>query len=278
MAKKSDKAKKSTPRKPRCIDILGASVRSLSPRSAVITKGDVTNRQLPTSGIINVGTQTKKTLVYKGTLAALTVVIPARGDTVTGETGYIVETAVLSPANGDLAELTVNMVLLGTDETELVFPEVVSDKYDIDWMRIEKPIETSTFLGDSADQAAAAIVLDLWTNTEPKLRAQYIYVDEDDVQSSLVGNTLEIAKKIMKGVTSYLEFVPVVQRVRIYQGRPITGGCGLIEDPPANAITGYVFLKTADRLNDQEEGVSVRTEEWTGAIEWDTDLYDTAGV
>ena len=31
-----------------------------------------------------------------------------------------------------------------------------------------------------------------------------------------------------------------------------------------------------DRLNDPGEGPIIRTEEWTGAIEWDTDLYAAA--
>jgi len=241
--------------------------------TAVISKGDTGIRELPDSGVITAGDQLRKTLKYAGTLSALAAVQPLRGDTVTGHSGYEVESSVLTPGKGNMAEMQVNLV---ATSASFITPAVIRDKYDVDWMRIERPIETSPYLGDAAAQAAAAIVLDLWRNGEPALRAQYKYIDAAGVEQTLADKVLDIAKKIMKGVESYLVFTPVVQRVRAYRGRPTTGGCGVPENPPANTIAGYVFLKTADRLSDQDESISIRTEEWTGALEWDADLYPEA--
>lgn len=246
------------------------------PSSTPITKGNIDVRELPESGVIIRGNETRITLLYKGTATALKLAQPAKGAAVTGYDGYAVESSQLTPGKGDLAELELLLVAAPSVSGGTVVPVVIRDQYSVDWMRIEKPIETAAFLGDDEAQAAAAIVLDLWRNTEPTLRAQYKYVDTGGAEQTLIDKPLLAAKKILRGVESYLEFAPVVMRIRAYRGRPTTGGCGLIEDPPEYAITGYQYLKTADRLNDPGEGPIIRTEEWTGAIEWDTDLYAAA--
>ena len=241
------------------------------PSAAVIVNGDITMRELPESGIISRGDISRITLHYKGSKADLKTAQPGKGAAVAGYTGYEVESSVLSPGNGDLAELEI--VLVPEPPGDTFVAEVIRDTYDIDWMRVEKPIETAAFLGDEDAQAEAAILLDLWRNAEPRLRAQFKYVDEAGAEVALTDKVLLAAKKIIKGVEGYLEFVPIVQRVRAYRGRPTTGGCGKIESPPAYAISGYEFLKTADRLSDPGVGVAVRTEEWTGLLKWDQDLY-----
>lgn len=243
------------------------------PDAGVITRGHVGLRELPESGAISKVNDAEITLLFKGTKSALALVQPMRGALVTGYDGFEVARSNLTPGRGGLAELEIMLVPKPPMSGALLVPTVIRDQFDIDWMRIEKPIETAAFLGDAEEQAEAAVLLDLWRNSEPKLRAQFKYLDNAGAEADLEDKTLLAAKKIMQGVESYLEFVPVVQRIRAYRGRPTTGGCGQVEDPPQYVIEGYEFLKTADRLSDPGDGPVMRTEEWTGAIKWDEDLY-----
>ena len=249
-----------------------------APVSTPIASGNITMRELPESGAITQDNEKRITVLYKGTAAVLKAAQPEKGAVITGYGGYEVESSQLTPGNGDLAELEIRLVPAPGFGGGVVLPVVIRDQYNVDWMRIEKPIETAAFLGDEAAQAAAAIVLDLWRNTEPTLRAQFKYIDTAGAEQVLTGTAIDAAKKILRGVESYLQFIPVVMRVRAYRGRPTTGGCGEREDPPQYKISGYEYLKTADRLSDPGEGPIIRTEEWTGAIEWDVDLYPPPGA
>ena len=98
-------------------------------------------------------------MLYKGTATALKLAQPAKGAAVTGYDGYAVESSQLTPGKGDLAELELLLVAAPSVSGGTVVPVVIRDQYSVDWMRVEKPIETAAFLGDDEAQAAAAIVL-----------------------------------------------------------------------------------------------------------------------
>ena len=67
-----------------------------------------------------------------------------------------------------------------------------------------------------------------------------------------------------------------MSRIRTYKGRPDVEAPGKREDPPSGGVSGYEYLKTADRLVQNGDRSWTRTEQWTGALKWEELLYESA--
>lgn len=100
---------------------------------------------------------------------------------------------------------------------------------------------------------------------------------------ALTGETLTLAKMIREeGIEYYVVFTPIITCVTRHNGVPQDVGknIGKIETPadaPANlSSAASAWLKTADRLQGSIDGVYTRTQQWTGADKWNTNLYENA--
>lgn len=242
----------------------------------VISRGDVSNRELPESGQRVVDDFTTITLVWGGTYEALKAVQPNKGDVDTEYDGFAVQSSTLAPRKGGMGQLTIVL----SDRVaydSLTSAKEFRERWEIDWQSIEKDLAQHKYISDDAQADQIVEEVELWRNTETRLRIKFKYIDAGGTQQELTGKALELAQKIVRGQESYVVYAPVMRRIRDYQGRPETAGGGFV-DTPEEAVEGYEYLKTGDRLVQQSDDVWQRVEEWTGADSWDDDLYGASGA
>ncbi len=144
----------------------------------------------------------------------------------------------------------------------------------VDWQRIDVPLANSDYFSSLTTEHWKQIKA--WQAIETANGEMYGELKYPDSPGSTTGIVLSglaytYAEKIIKGITSVMVFVPVVTRATPNSGAPVTGTCGQRSSPPVS-ISGYTFLKTADRRNRRNRRWS-RDEEWTGFKELDSDLY-----
>lgn len=179
-----------------------------------------------------------------------------------------VRSSTLRHGRGGVGVLAIDLVRATPDPSA-----PLSDAREINWQRIEKPL-----LAHSRYSAVSPESIELWRN-EPDvdLRRDFKYQTDAGVVQ-LEGDLLAVAQKILRGVESYIVFTPVVSRRREYATEVATGGCGRRETPTgfSSLPAGYEWLKTSDALVEQANRNWIRHEEWTGADEWDHDLYEAA--
>ncbi|MBI5770852.1 MAG: hypothetical protein HZA93_23950 [Verrucomicrobia bacterium] len=86
----------------------------------------------------------------------------------------------------------------------------------------------------------------------------------------------ELAVKFFRGQESYVVCAPIARKTSRSYAMPSVGGVGNLGDPSGftGLPSGYQWLKTGDRgVRQGRRGKWERVEEWTGAKEWDIDLY-----
>lgn len=237
-------------------------------------KGTVTVRLSWESGSKTNADINNMELVYTGKYAALLAIMPAKG-AVAAEgndipDGYKVETANLRPRKGLLGTLTINLVEIDTSSSGDLPAGALKSTIEIDMAQLDKPILTKSAYSGYAP------MIEMW-KSEPNagLRSEYKYHDAADEEQVLTGEALTVATLMLKGVESYIAFNPVITRNSTYKTRPTPADYGKICTPPVTAPGTWVYLKTADRIIQQTDGKYQRTEQWTGADEWSTDLYES---
>ncbi len=241
---------------------------------SVIDKGTVTARLSWESGSKTKGEVDTMQLVYQGKYAALASIMPAKGTIAAAgndiPSGFKVESAELRPRKGLLGTLTINLVEV--DGSSGTVPSgALTSVIEIDMAQLEKPILTLTAY------AGYAPIIELWKNeTDAGLRSEYKYHDAAGDEQTLSGDALKVATLMLKGVESYLAFNPVITRVSTYKTRPTPADYGKICAPPITAPGTWQYLKTADKIVQQADKKYQRTEQWTGADEWSSDLYASA--
>lgn len=227
------------------------------------------------------------TLVYAGPYATVAAERPANGAAITGFDGVVVSTR-LTNGRGGKGVLTVTLRKAVPDSTpNPEVSEAISTRWEIEWVSIEKPLTSNPTLvaqGSGTTQTCIDEV-EAWRNSPQQRRRLYqipvaalAREPEPDVDAdwvALTGESLKVAQKIAAGIEAWLEFSPVVTRVRIYKVAPATGSCGTI-GAPAVSVSGYQYLKNGDNLVQLADGDWQRTETWQGAAAWDTDLYEAA--
>ena len=196
------------------------------------------------------------TRTFRGRISVLLSKLPSLGSS-GGQTGYYL-------VDADIRALTPNtfgeMVLTYTNKTEaLVLNGQPETTIEVDWSQIAKPLATHPKYRNLSEDDLKKIEAVVAGKAEPS-----------EVTGELAQNLLA---KRLKGVESYLVFAPVVRKISKSRQSPAVGSCGKISTPPLG-VTGFVFLKTADRSSKSNYSSTwERTEEWTGADSWDTDLY-----
>lgn len=81
----------------------------------------------------------------------------------------------------------------------------------------------------------------------------------------------ELYLKLISGTTEYSIGAPVVRRTTTNPTSLNAGAAWVRSTPPAGP-SGYQWLKTSDEIRRQGNDWQ-RVEEWTGAQEWDSNLY-----
>lgn len=226
-----------------------------------------------TTGKVVAAETTTRTIVKQGRYADLKTQVPAKGSTYEGLT---VVHSELSPARGGMATLTIT----GTDSSASRYTgdnESPGIRYEVEFVQLEKPIMSHPKYSAYAGQIAA------WKDGDPALRAALKYEDSNHDIQSLNGHAVDAAKLILKGVESYLVFAPVARRTTRSEKPAVKAfgavgrKAGKIDNPPGKLLAmvagSWKWLKTADRAEEMSGGGSQRVEEWTGADEWEEDLY-----
>lgn len=221
------------------------------------------------------------TRVFEGQFEILLAGKPAIGSTMSGFTAFTVERVQVKNLEGDKGQMTVGLfqaVSMGYLNTGLPIDPI----YEIDWVQVDKPLETHPIYKNPSGTYNLTdddlVDLQTWEQEpDPVLKKAFSYNVNGDT-ATLGPNAQNIAKKKLKGVTSYLLFIPVLKKTSSGYQPPSTSAAGHVEVPPGfpSVPTGYTFIKTADR--GQRTGKNKkweRQEEWTGFDTVDSDLYPT---
>lgn len=247
--------------------------------SSPIIRGDSSVHDHHTGGRITLAEKKTRIFVLQGRYTDLQAQQPARNERFRG---LRVESSDLIRAKGGMGLLTITC--RGKDGGAGGNPpgNIEETVYEIEMAQLEKPLLSRPDWSGYAEQ------IEMWRGSEPALRAEYKYKDAAGDEFELLGASRKIAALLMKGVESYLVFAPVVRVTRRSNEEPkdtsefrdIGRDCGKRCSPPADPLSlvsgRWSWLKTADRLQAVAGGSYERVEEWTGADEWDEDLYDEA--
>lgn len=219
---------------------------------------------------------------------------PARGSEMAGYEGLIITKVRIAKSNGNKGILTVT-ASQSSGETTVQPGSAGEVTEECDWVEVERPLRTnqaywSTTMGYPADGpfpllATDMVALRMWENETSltyRLTFRYRYFDEatkETVTGTLTASAQKYASKILKGVESWVEYIPILRRRTVGVDSPADSDAGMIQTPEgfAKAIPSeWVYLKTADRyFRSATKGRWERQEAWTGAKEWDTDHYET---
>lgn len=208
---------------------------------------------------------------------------PKRGSELQGFSGFVVDKSSVNRARGGQGVLSV--IASGSAES----PELnkVEEKYEIEWTELERPLTTNPcFLpgGAHALTVADRTAIQKWEDCpDADVKAAMKFYNNNDTRTPAGGTDLSAnaqvyAAKILNGVESWVQFVPVAKKTTLTAVQPSSSAAGFINDPSGfgSALPDeFMWLKTADRsMRTGRHGKWERTEEWTGAISIDGDLYD----
>lgn len=205
--------------------------------------------------------------IKKGKYADLLGIMPAKGAELI--TGFEVVTARLVPRRGKMGELTIDLIQKQPPSGVSKPVGSLRSTIETDMVQLEKSILTKKGLSDGTPPK-----VELWRASSADLRAKFKY-NEDGETYDLDEEAKKFAKLILKGTESYLAFYPVVSRTTIWAARKDPTNFGTINTPPVTVPGTWVYLKTADRCSQTSDKTYTQTEQWTGAEEWSTDLYET---
>lgn len=227
---------------------------------------------------------------FNGPYNDLLAMRPTHGSTMEG-TGdsMLVQDSTLKRAKCNRGTLTVNLVGSSPGSAPPVPGAPLKTVVEIDWVAVQKDLKASPIwqTGNSTttliDYSGWARI-EKWKN-EPNLQLKiggteaapvYKFKDEDGTEVTLNGAETKAARKILRGVEGYNIYAPIVKKTTTYSRQPTPGTAGFRqEDVPVTVDIpdGYEWLKTACRDTQNQDKTWQRSEEWTGADEWDADLY-----
>lgn len=233
------------------------------------TKGDVAPRETSDSRAILHGDGRQISIVREGLYNSLEDLLPEVGDASNDELGFSVVEARLQPRRGGLGRLEIKLVptlsLTGDGEGDST---VLRSCIEVDYVQYERPLFTHKKL----DSLEVVQHLQGWVEAGKPSDFKFKLFPDDSEEYELTESEQEWAALILRGVESYLEYAPVISQTRVYRKRPKPKKPGGIDTPP-QAIAGYQYLKTGDRLTQNQDKSWTRLEQWTGQEEWSDLLY-----
>lgn len=158
-------------------------------------------------------------------------------------------------------------------------------QYEKDWAEIQQPIESHPIYasGTYALSEGGRVDVEHWRDeADASLRKLYKYKDEDGSIIELSTEAKHLAKKILKGITSYPVYIPVLRKTTVTRADASASTAGKRESPPSGFGvvpkqadgSDWVWVKTADRsVRSGKHGKWQRMEEWSGFDSVDADLY-----
>ena len=227
-----------------------------------VLPSSATCEEQPTSGSQSRqrGAKRRHVMVIRGVAASVKAAIPAIGSTVTigGVSCKVVSTDYQPDRNGASATLTINGSKAKGDSAD----EEVT--WEVEMAQIEKSIVSHPKYAAYADAVQA------WRD------------DPSTDTSGYASDALECIDKLKRGVESYIVFAPVIRKTTVTDDS-VTVGAGLgkivstAPTPPEVTVSGsWDWLKTRDSVSVDGDNLVRRVEEWTGADEWDADIYSSS--
>jgi hypothetical protein len=131
---------------------------------------------------------------------------------------------------------------------------------EVIWQELRKPVETNPYFAE------------LTTDQILKVKKAIDEGGPAPSEGSTAGE-IELYDLLAKGTTEWSTGVPLVRRTTTRVRGDLAGGNAWFRDaPPIDVAGSWQFLKTADER--RRDGKSfTKVEEWTGAEEWDANLY-----
>ena len=224
------------------------------------------------------------TRIFEGPYGTCLESRPQRGESMTGYTGLVVDNAKVKKAPGGKGRLTVTAFAKAPSSSVVDMPE---EKFEVDWVEVQRPLITNPcFAADGSYPLTMddKIAIEKWEDCpDADIKADYGYYTNNDTREpdggiQLSDNAKVYVDKRLKGVDSWVEYMPVCRKTSLTVAKPSESAAGFINEPDGfgSALpSGFEWLKTSDRsLRTGTHGKWERSEEWTGAIYVDHDLYD----
>ena len=213
---------------------------------------------------------------------------PARGTIQEGFDGYPVDRTNVKKLPGGKGLLTVSARGAPAEPAE---QDTAETKYELDWTESQRPLITNPcFLADGALEidANGMPAVRLWEDCpDADIKAAKRYYEDNQKRTPAGGIALvdvsdgadAYAQKILNGTDSWVLYSPVARKtstsVKKLEEEASAGRIQTPEGFGASLPSGFQWLKTSDRYSRTgKHGKWERTEEWTGALTIDTDLYD----
>lgn len=130
---------------------------------------------------------------------------------------------------------------------------------EVEWVELRLPVESNSAFDSISAQDKA------------KIRKAAQNAEADSSVPAYSGLAQKLYDLIYKGTTEFSTGVPVIRKTQKNRSN-ITRGSAWSRDTPPVSITGWQWLKTADRRTRVGNDIQ-QIEEWTGAKTWDADLY-----
>jgi len=220
-------------------------------------------------------TEDKIIRTLRGPYGDLIAAEPDPGETMTGYTGYVVESVETFPDGAGVDGPGHTRIVL-TIETPPVLTSTVAEVIEeIEAGGLEKKLESHPIYQPGGSKELEPSDLDAIA----EWRAAPTAAARAAIYGAMTDNAKHFTAKLQRGVESYIVAAPVTRITTRSYNKPTVGGIGvrLAAKPFDAAPNGYVWLKTADRAQRQgPAGKWERVQECTGADVWDTDLYPAA--
>lgn len=172
-----------------------------------------------------------------------------------------VKGTTLEPTEADHGRLTIvrESVVPSDGSIESGPFEIITE---VLWQELRKPVESHPIFAELSDA--------LIKSAKDKAASDGPAEAPDDELAA------KLYSKLVRGNTEYSTGVPLVRRTTTKISGNLTAGNAWFRDtPPVVPPGGWEFLKTADER--RRDGTAFnQVEEWTGANEWDPDLYPAA--
>lgn len=132
---------------------------------------------------------------------------------------------------------------------------------EVEWVELRKKIETHPRYAEVTDDDMRAV--------------RAAVADPESGEPDVGARALELYKKLLRGQTEYSIGSPVARLTTPLAKDDLTaGGTWFREAPPFAHPDGYEWMKTVDQRRKTGRQYD-RVEEWTGAEDWDADIYTT---
>lgn len=130
---------------------------------------------------------------------------------------------------------------------------------EVEWVELRKKLESHPRYKDIPE-------------AQMRMISKHIQNPDPDVSPALTNSSAqELYTKLLRGQTEYSIAVPVVRKTS-YRPTSLSAGDAWKRGTPPVTIGSWQWLKTADRITKSGDDFT-RVEEWTGAEEWDKDIY-----